>query len=50
VHPQALTLMAMAVVTNTKYHSPSIQKRLKELDQRPSGDAEDLLILSLRKQ
>ena len=49
-HPQALTPMAMAVVTNTKYHSPSIQKRLKELDQRPSGDAEDLLILSLREQ
>ena len=50
VHPQALTLMSMAVVTNTKYHSPSIQKRLKELDQRPSGYAEDLFNLSLREQ
>ena len=50
VHPQTLTLMAMAAVTNTKHHSPSIQKRLKELGQRPSGYAEDLFNLSLREQ
>ena len=50
VHPQTITLMAMAVVTNTKYHSPSIQKHLKELGQRPSGYAEDIFQLSLREQ
>jgi DNA-binding NarL/FixJ family response regulator len=50
VHPQTITLMSMAVVTNTSYHSPSIQKRLKELGQRPSGYAEDIFQLSLREQ
>jgi DNA-binding NarL/FixJ family response regulator len=50
VYPQTLTLMAMAVVTNTKYYSQSIQKRLKELGQRPTGYAEDLFHLSLREQ
>ena len=50
VHPQTITLIAMAAVTNTSYHSPSIQKRLKELGQRPSGYAEDIFHLSLREQ
>jgi len=50
VHPQTITLMTMAVVANTKYHSPSIQKHLKELDQRPSGYAEDIFQFSLREQ
>jgi DNA-binding NarL/FixJ family response regulator len=42
--------MAMAVVTNTKYHSPSIQKHLQEIGQRPSGYAENIFQLSLREQ
>jgi DNA-binding NarL/FixJ family response regulator len=50
VHPQTIILMSMAAVTNTKYHSPSIQKRLNELGQRPSGYGEDLIHLSLREQ
>ena len=50
VHPQTTTLMTMSAVTNTKYHSPSIQKRLKELGQPPSGYGEDLIHHSLREQ
>ena len=42
--------MAMALVTNTKYHSPSIQKHLNELGQRPAGYGEDIFQLSLREQ
>ena len=37
VHAETVTLVAMAVATNTTYHSPSILRRFNELSQKPAA-------------
>jgi DNA-binding NarL/FixJ family response regulator len=49
-HPETTTLMAMAVVTNTTYHSPLILSRLGQLDQQPPAVLEGVYKLSLRER
>jgi two-component system response regulator FimZ (fimbrial Z protein)/two-component system response regulator EvgA len=48
VHPDTLTLMSMAVVSNTSYYSPSIMQHFEELNQQPATAAGNTLHLSLR--
>ena len=50
VHPETHSLMAMAVVTNTSYQSPSILKRLNELSQEPPADVKGIHSLTPRER
>jgi DNA-binding NarL/FixJ family response regulator len=48
VHPDTITLMSMALVSNTSYYSPSIMKHFDELNQHPANGEGNTLHLSLR--
>jgi DNA-binding NarL/FixJ family response regulator len=50
VHAETVTLMMMAVATNTTYHSPSILRRLNELNQKTSVDVEGTNLLTRRER
>jgi DNA-binding NarL/FixJ family response regulator len=50
VHPETVTLMTMAVATNTSYHSPTILGRLNELNQKPAAPLEGTNLLTRRER
>jgi len=50
VHPETVTLMTMAVATNTSYHSPTIQGRFNELSQKPAAPIEGTNLLTRRER
>jgi DNA-binding NarL/FixJ family response regulator len=47
-HPDTITLMSMAVVSNTSYFSPSIVHHFAELNQQPANVDGNIIHLSLR--
>jgi DNA-binding NarL/FixJ family response regulator len=48
VHPETVTLMTMAVATNTSYHSPT--GRFNELSQKPAASIEGINLLTRRER
>ena len=50
VHEETVTLMTMAVATNTTYHSPTILRRLNELNQKPAAHVEGTNLLTRRER
>jgi DNA-binding NarL/FixJ family response regulator len=50
VHAETVTLVAMAVATNTNYHSPSILRRINELSQKPAAPIEGINLLTRRER
>ena len=46
--PDTITLMSMAVVSNTSYYSPSVMQHFDELNQQPANVDGNTLQLSLR--
>jgi len=50
VHPETVTLMTMAVATNTTYHSPTILWRFHELSQKPAAPIEGTNLLTRRER
>jgi DNA-binding NarL/FixJ family response regulator len=50
VHPDTVTLMTMAVATNTSYHSPTILRRFNELSQKPAAPIEGTNFLTRRER
>jgi two-component system response regulator FimZ (fimbrial Z protein)/two-component system response regulator EvgA len=48
VHPDTITLMSMAVVSNTSYYSPSIMQHFAELNQQPANVDGNTIHLSQR--
>ncbi len=50
VHAETVTLMTMAVATNTTYHSPTILRRLNELNQQPAEHIEGTNPLTRRER
>jgi DNA-binding NarL/FixJ family response regulator len=50
VHAETVTLVAMAVATNTTYHSPTILRRINELSQKPAAPIEGTNILTRRER
>jgi DNA-binding NarL/FixJ family response regulator len=47
-HPDTITLMSMAVVSNTSYYSPSIVQHFDELNQQPANVDGNTIHLSQR--
>ncbi|MCX5954118.1 MAG: response regulator transcription factor [Cyanobacteria bacterium] len=47
-HPDTITLMSMAVVSNTSYYSPSIVQHFAELNQQPANLDGNTIHLSQR--
>jgi DNA-binding NarL/FixJ family response regulator len=45
-----VTLMTMAVATNTSYHSPTILGRFNELNQKPAAPIEGINLLTKRER
>ena len=50
VHPETVTLMSMAVATNTGYHSPTILGRFNELSQKSAAPIEGTNLLTRRER
>ena len=50
IHPETVTLMTMAVATNTSYHSPTILRRFNELSQKPAAPIEGTNLLTRRER
>jgi DNA-binding NarL/FixJ family response regulator len=50
IHPETVTLMTMAVATNTSYHSPTILGRFNELSQKPAAPIEGTNLLTRRER
>jgi len=50
VHAETVTLMTMAVATNTTYHSPTILRRSNELSQKPAAPIEGTTPLTRRER
>jgi DNA-binding NarL/FixJ family response regulator len=50
VHTETVTLMAMALATNTSYHSPTILGRFNELSQKPAAPIEGTKPLTRRER
>jgi DNA-binding NarL/FixJ family response regulator len=50
VHPETVTLMTMALATNTTYHSPTILGRFNELSQKPAAPIEGTNLLTRRER
>ena len=50
VHAETVTLMAMAVATNTTYHSPTILRRFNKHNQKPAAPAEGTNFLTRRER